>query len=344
MNIHESGATQKTFRFSLSIFALALCGLALLVGTSAIGSAAAAEMMEIKVGTQPYPGMASVLIGIKKGYFEAAGVKVIEQRMNSGRLTMDALLAGSIDIATPVETGVMFAISNGTELAILAQISTNPDEVKPVVRVASGVKTARDLRGKRLGYGAGSSNQFAMYNWMKEGGVSANEVEMVNLQPPDLVTSLVSNELDVAFIWEPFLTRAVDSGSGSIKIVEDTKLYQSRLLAVAQPRWAGQNTKVVSRFLSALEKSAQWIKDNRADAVKITASEIGMEASALDPIFDRWQFGVELPKALIDTFEAEFKWATTANLLPSGTQKPDFAKNIDPNGLLAINAGNVTYK
>jgi sulfonate transport system substrate-binding protein len=238
----------------------------------------------------------------------------------------------------------MFAISNGTELAIVAQISTNPDEVKPIVRVASGVKAARDLRGKRLGYGAGSSNQFAMYNWMNEGGVSARDVEMVNLQPPDLVTSLISNELDVAFIWEPFLSRAVSSGVGSIKIISDAQLYQSRLLAVAQPRWADQNPKVVSRFLSALEKSAKWIKDNRAEAVKITASEIGMEASTLDPIFDRWQFGVELPKGLIDAFEAEFKWATTANLLPSGTQQPDFAKSIYPNGLLAISAGDVTYK
>jgi hypothetical protein len=102
MNISESGAALK--KLSFSFFALALCGSVMLAGALAISSPAAAEAMQIKVGTQPYPGMASVLVGIKKGFFEEAGIKVIEQRMNSGRLTMDALLAGSIDIATPVET------------------------------------------------------------------------------------------------------------------------------------------------------------------------------------------------------------------------------------------------
>ena len=115
---------------------------------------AAADLPVINLGTQPYPGEATMFVAAAKGFYTKAGVKVVEKKMQSGRLTMDAMLSGALDIATPVETGPMFAIANGSDLAILAQVSTNPDEVKPLVRLDAGVRGPKDLAGKRLGYGA----------------------------------------------------------------------------------------------------------------------------------------------------------------------------------------------
>jgi NitT/TauT family transport system substrate-binding protein len=310
-----------------------------LVSTAAI----AQDKPRILLGTQPYPGEANIFVAQAKGLFDEAGIEVITRRLPSGRLTQDAMQSGALDIATPVETGPMFAISNGTQLAILAQISTNPDEVKPIVRVDSGVKGPADLKGKRLGYGAGSSNQYAMYNWLKAGGVASSDATLVNLQPPDLVSSLINKDLDVAFVWEPFLTQAVKKGGGEIVTVEGQNLYQSRLLLVAKPQWVEGNTDTIARLLGALVKAGQWIRDNRAEAVQITAQEIGMEPNDLDPIFDRWQFDVELPKGLIDAFEAQFSWASEAGLLQQGVQKPDFSKSIYPEPLKKVAPDKVTY-
>src|SRR5713101_2018995 len=75
---------------------------------SAIGTmttAAAQEMPAIILGSQPYPGEASIFVAEAKGFFDQAGVRVTDRRLPSGRLTLDAMLSGSLDIATPVETG-----------------------------------------------------------------------------------------------------------------------------------------------------------------------------------------------------------------------------------------------
>jgi len=237
----------------------------------------------------------------------------------------------------------MFAIANGSDLAIIAQVSTNPDEVKPLVRLDAGVKGPKDLTGKRLGYGAGSSNQFAMYNWLNAGGVSAADVKLVNLQPPDLVTALVSGSIDVGFIWEPFLTAAVQKGAGKIAVVEGQHLYQSRLLLVSKPGWAKDNVEAVSRFLKALVMAEEWMRANRSEAVKITAEGSAMAAKDLDPIFNRWQFDVELSNGLVKAFDDQFEWAAKANLLRAGTQKPNYSKYFFADGLSKARPEGVTY-
>jgi ABC-type nitrate/sulfonate/bicarbonate transport system substrate-binding protein len=307
------------------------------------GPAKAQEMPTVLLGTQPYPGEASIFVAVAKDLFTQAGVKVVDRKMPSGRLTMDAMLSGSLNIATPVETGPMFAIANGTELAILAQISTNQEEVKPAVRTDAGIRSAKDLKGKRLGYGAGSSNQFAMYNWLKAGGVAASHVTLVNLQPADLVSALVSGGIDVAFTWEPFLTAAVDKGMGKIAVVDGQNLYQSRLLLVARPTWANANIDGTAKLLRALTTASAWMKSNRAEAVKITADAIGMDVNALEPIFDRWSFEVELSEDLVKAFDAQFAWAAEAKLLPEGTKKPNYAASFFPDAAKTVNLKGVTY-
>lgn len=306
-------------------------------------SADAADLPIINLGTQPYPGEGNLFVAAAKGFFEKAGVKVPEKKLPSGRLTMDAMLSGSLDIATPVETGPMFAIANGTNLAILAQISTNPDEVKPLVRVDAGVKGPKDLAGKRLGYGAGSSNQFAMYNWLKAGGVPASAVTLVNLQPADLVTALVNGTIDVGFTWEPFLTAAVQKGAGKIQVVEGQHLYQSRLLLVARPDWAKSHVDVTSKFLQALVMADEWMKANRSEAIRITADGSAMAPKDLDPIFDRWSFEVELSNDLVKSFDDQFAWASQAKLLHANAAKPDFRKSFFPTALEKARPAGVTY-
>lgn len=290
-------------------------------------SGSGAQDLALSIGTQPYPGEGSIFVAKAKEFFGKAGLKVDDRKMQSGRLTMDAMLAGSLNIATPVETGPMFAIANGSDLAILGQISFNAEEVKPLVRTDAGVQEPKDLVGKRLGYGAGSSNQYAMFNWLKMGGVPQSKVTLVNLQPPELVAALLAGSIDVGFTWEPFLTAAVQKSSGKVRMVEGQRLYSSRLLLVARMPWAKENVEAVSRLLRALIMAADWMKSNRAEAVRITADQISMEPKALDAIFDRWQFDVEFSNELAQAFADQFQWASEAKLLPAGTRQPDFAKH-----------------
>jgi len=295
-----------------------------------------AQELPLSVGTQPYPGEGSLFVAKAKDFYGKAGLKVDDRKMQSGRLTMDAMLAGSLNIATPVETGPMFAIANGSELVVLAQISFNAEEVKPLVRKDSGVTGPKDLVGKRLGYGAGSSNQYAMYNWLKMGGVPQDKVTLVNLQPPELVAALVSQTIDVGFTWEPFLSAAVQKSGGAVRVVEGQRLYSSRLLLVARTSWAKENVEAISRLLRSLIAAADWMKSNRAEAVRITAEQISMAPKELDAIFDRWQYDVELSDDLVKAFNDQFDWASEAKLLKPGTQKPDFKKYLFADPLVKI--------
>lgn len=305
--------------------AIATLGVSLAFG--AVSSASLGQEMALSIGTQPYPGEGSLFVAKAKDFYGKAGLKVDDRKMQSGRLTMDAMLAGSLNIATPVETGPMFAIANGNDLAVLAQISFNAEEVKPLVRNGSGVQGPKDLAGKRLGYGAGSSNQYAMYNWLKMGGVPQSKVTLVNLQPPEIVAALLGGTIDVGFTWEPFLTAAVQKSGGQVTMVEGQRLYSSRLLLVSRMQWAKQNPESIARLLRSLMIAADWMKSNRAEAVRITAEQISMDPKALDAIFDRWQFDVELTTDLVKAFDDQFQWASEAGLLPAGTRKPDFAKH-----------------
>ena len=72
-----------------------------------------------------------------------------------------------------------------------------------VVRRDSGIETPGDLKGKRIGYFAGSSAHYGLIMTLRQHGISRDQVNLLDMPPEEQLVALMNKDLDAAMVWEP---------------------------------------------------------------------------------------------------------------------------------------------
>ena len=114
---------------------------------------ASAETIRMAVGQQGIWETSMTEMGVNAGLFKQEGIEVDILYTRGGAETVQALLSGNVDIA--VANGILGAIgsySRGAPLRITAASTTGTADVFWYSRADSGIRTIRDLEGKKIGF------------------------------------------------------------------------------------------------------------------------------------------------------------------------------------------------
>ncbi len=74
-----------------------------------------------------------------------------------------------------------------------------------VARNGSGVNTIADLKGKRIGTPFASTAHYSLLAALSQNGLSANDVQLVDLQPQAILAAWDRGDIDAAYTWLPTL-------------------------------------------------------------------------------------------------------------------------------------------
>src|SRR6185295_14069931 len=86
-----------------------------------------------------------------------------------------------------------------------------------MVHKDSGIFRIQDLKGKRIGVPNRYSNQrFLIYKALKERGVKLEEVDLVEMPPPDMPAALYARAVDGVTSGEPFMAQTELDGYGRV--------------------------------------------------------------------------------------------------------------------------------
>jgi len=158
-------------------FLLAAAGLA--------SPASAAQLVEVKVGTNNVISDAPFFIANRKGYFEEQGIKVKLVSFDAGPKMIAPLGAGQLDVAAGAASAGLFnAAARGIDIKIVADKSSTPpgyDLMPILVRkelVDTGkVKSYKDLKGLKVAEaGKGGSPGSKLNEALKKGGLTYKDV------------------------------------------------------------------------------------------------------------------------------------------------------------------------
>lgn len=128
--------------------------LVLAAGVALSLNAAATDKVRLAINLSPISALP--LIAQNKGLFQQQGLEVTIATFTSGRQALETVLGGGADIATAAESPVTAATFAKQKVALVARMEYS--ELKTLV-VAPGYKTPADLKGKRLGYAAGTGSE-----------------------------------------------------------------------------------------------------------------------------------------------------------------------------------------
>ena len=196
------------------------------VEPSATGPEAALSGM-VRLGFFPNVTQAPALVGIAEGTFTAAlgsGVDLQTSTFNAGTEAVEALLAESLDVTFigPNPAINAFARSDGDAIRIVSGSASGG----AYLVVKPEITSVEQLKGTTLASPSlGNTQDVALRAWLKDNGLKTTpdgggDVSILPQSNSTTLESFINGDLDGAWVPEPWATRMVQEGGGSVLVDE----------------------------------------------------------------------------------------------------------------------------
>jgi len=283
--------------------------LAALAAVAVLGLAGQAQAQEkIRLGILPFSESLGAVLADKLGYFKAEGIEVEMSKFASGALALPLVQAGRLDIAFSNTVATLQAFEQGFEGTILAPgaivRSQAPDSTTALMVLKGGIKTPKDLEGKRVAVNViNSSAWLYMVAYMDKHGVDRSKVRFVEVPFPQMNDPLLNKQIDGIGQVEPFST--ILAGTGKVDTLAYTYVEAQPNADITQyialTAWVKEHLSLANRFARAVVKGAEFANASGNEAA---VREANQQFTNLNPAMkDR----VQLPRLGTRVNEAEIR-------------------------------------
>ncbi|MGH8604354.1 MAG: ABC transporter substrate-binding protein [Gammaproteobacteria bacterium] len=257
-------------------------------------------------------------VAAEKGFWQEEGLEVERKMFSAGRLAVDALLSESAEVMSVSETPLVHAILKGNDVYIVSTV-TEHQETKFIGRKDHGIKKPGDLRGKRIATLPGTNSDYFMYEFLQAHGISVSDVKVTNLAPPDMVTALVSGNIDGYFAWEPHISYAQKRLGDKAMVIAPGDLYHGRHCIAMNRKYVEKNPNIVEKLVRGFLRAEEFVKENPEEAQQIVAKVTGLEMDTVEALWREYHIKVQLDQRFLAILEKEGNWARAIDLQAKGT-------------------------
>jgi len=198
---------------------------------------------------------------------------------------LEAMAAGSVDIAL---LGVLPVISAATKDAgIWYFYDELANAAGLMVRANSDIKSAKDLKGKKIAFPGKASQLYGqLLLYLSGSGVSDADIDLVRANASDMNTLFEHDAVDGVLAWPPFTTEAVRKGVGRTMFTADDllKLKAGHWLNSGwgvRADYARSNEDAVLAVVEALHEATGALRQNPEDVYDVFARATGYDIEAV---------------------------------------------------------------
>jgi NitT/TauT family transport system substrate-binding protein len=298
------------------------------------------EPVTIAVNSR-YAGTGLVFVAHVKGYFANEGLHVTLQPYTSGKVALDVALEGRAELATVADIPIMFAVTKGQPVSIVATIFTGEKDLGIIGRKDKGILTLASLNGKRLGVTLGTSAHFVLDAFLIRQKLSTDDVTLHNLPPEEIADALLKGDVDAVATWEPYLGALRTQLGGNGTIVYSEGIYEVPFTIAGTRDYVVSHPETLKKLLRALVRAERFCKDEPDVARKIMAGALNVSLENLQELWPTFRFNVTLDQSLLLTLEDETRWAIK-NQLTGRTDIPNYLHHVYLDALQAVTPAAVT--
>jgi NitT/TauT family transport system substrate-binding protein len=281
----------------------------------------------------------AVWVADNEGYFQEEGLDVEIKEFDSGRTALATMLKeGGLDMVTVAQTPVMFNSFTRNDYAIIAGMVSSEDDVKILARQDKEIENPSDLRGKKVGITRGSTGHFYLGLFLTHSGLKLSEIETIDIEASQLPQALGDGRVDAISTWEPHILNAKKLLGEKAAVLEPSggaKIFREDFYFVADRNFMDNNPEILKRFLKAIEKGEEFIRENEEEAINIVSQQLEIDKELVISVWDQFEFSLFLDQSILIILEDEARWAITNNLTTS-TEMPNFLDYIHIDALQEV--------
>ncbi len=261
---------------------------ALALAVTAMGFAHAATPIKFQLDWRFEGPSALFLLPTAKGYFKDAGLDVTVDSGNGSGGAVTRVASGTYDMGFADLAALMEFHANNPDapnkpVAVMMVYNNTPASVMALKK--SGIKTAADLAGKKLGAPVFDAGRRAFPIFAKANGIE--NVTWTAMDPPLRETMLVRGDVDAitGFTFTSLLNieaRGVPAAEVTVLAYPDNgvKLYGNAI--IASPKLIKENPEAIKAFLAAFAKGAKDVVADPAQAIEAVKARDGIINTKLE--------------------------------------------------------------
>ena len=207
----------------------------------------------------------SVFVAAEEGYFKKRGLDVELKFIPINSTIPAAIQSDSLQIGGPTPSVFLQAVDGGLDHVVVAGGGVTSKSITGfglVARAGSGIKTAQDTVGKKIGVpGLGAFLHVTFRAWLKSQGVDYKKVNFVEAAFPQHGDLLRGGSVDAVVSADPFMSRITDSGVGYVASYYSTFLPEGQptIIHTARRDWVEKNAAAAKAFREALQEAAAFM-------------------------------------------------------------------------------------
>jgi NitT/TauT family transport system substrate-binding protein len=316
---------------SLKVISGAVLGAMLLVGNGSESKADSPSggLTKVRVGYIGITCEAPIFSAVENGYFKDEGLDVELVKCEWSKYK-DVLALGGFDITHHLIMYLLKPIEQGLDVKFTAGVHTGCLRVQ--APIDGKVKTAQDLRGKRIGVPGMGTPPFIFANRvLTANGIDASrDVTWVVYPSGELGLALEKGQVDAVADSEPIGTLLMANGKvrNVVDQASDAPYKDEYCCAVVvSGKFLASNPKAAAAATRALLRGAKWVEANPAAAAKLSvekkylASNPELNTLALSHL--RYMPSVSGIEAAVNSAATQMK---AAGMLDQGTDIPALVK------------------
>jgi len=293
------------------------------------------ESRNITVAYTTQPQSTLIHVAVAKGFFAEEGLQVQSLLHTFGKASLQSLLNHQADIATVAETPIMFSVLKGEQIAVIATVEASTRNNGVVGRRDAGIRSAGDLKSKRIGYTPGTTSDFFLDSMLTSAGLTRAETTPVALKPQEMQDALVAKTVDAVSTWNFPLSQIQQVLGSNALLIYDKEVYTETYNVVTQQSFLQAQPETIKRFLRAMLKAETYTARNRDEVQRLMSDATQTDIDLVREVWDVFSYHVVLDQAILLTLEDETRWAMR-NKLTDQTVMPDFRKYIHTGSLRSL--------
>jgi NitT/TauT family transport system substrate-binding protein len=260
--------------------AMATALTALQVGAQAL------QPVKVRLDWTPWANHAALHLAQQKGWYRQAGLDVTLEDGNGSVTTVQIVgSSDAFDVGHAALAPVMIARDKGLPVKALA-VFLRKNDIGMLVPADSGITGPAQLKGKKIGYTAGSLEAPFVDAFLAAGGLKRADVELVSLDAASKASNYAVGRTDVVFSTIPFVlpTTSKARPSRAIAFADFGLNMPSFGLVVSEAKFA-ERGEVLSKFASVVARSWEYIhaghEDEAVDAIMAQRPQARLDRAVL---------------------------------------------------------------
>ncbi len=214
------------------------------------------------------------------------GISVEWSEFTSGPPLLEALGAGALDFGATGDVPPLFAQAANGNLLYVGIYTGSPESSAILVRKDSPIQTLADLKGKKVAFKRGSSAHNVAVKALRKGGLGINDVQPLDLAPPDASAAFKTGAIDAWSIWDPYL--AIAEADPDTRILATARgIVDSFSYFLANGDFTKDNPQVIVDVIDELAKVGAAAQSDLDNTVKAMSEITGVPAGVTRVVLTR---------------------------------------------------------